>query len=156
MRKASDKCIEMIKSFEGLVLTSYKATPNETSYTIGYGHSGITTPNMVIDEEIANRLLEEDLNKCYEHLERYDAIYAFTDNEYDAMVSFCFNIGSITQLTNNGQRSKWEIANAMLKYVTDGVNRLEGLVKRREIEHNLFVNGVPDPLIKSQVLYRLS
>ena len=142
MRKASDKCIEMIKSFEGLVLKSYKASSNEDSYTIGYGHYGVQNPNMVIDEEIANRLLEEDLCKCYEHLERYDAIYKFTDNEYDAMVSFCFNLGSITQLTNNGQRSKWEIANAMLKYVTDGVNRLEGLVKRREIEHNLFVNGV--------------
>lgn len=142
MRRVSSKGLQMIKSFEGLVLKSYKASENEDFYTIGFGHYGIRNPNMIIDEATAERFLEEDLAECYAHLERYDAIYKFSDTEYDAIVSFCFNLGSITQLTDNGTRSKYEIANAMLKYVTDGVQTLEGLVRRREVEHNLFVNGV--------------
>lgn len=142
MRRATSKGIEMIKSLEGYSSHAYKCSDNESFYTIGYGHYGIKNPNTVIDEATANTLLEEDLVECYTHLERYDKIYKFTDYEYDAMVSFCFNLGSITQLTNDGQRSKWEVANSMLKYVTDGVQTLEGLVRRREIEHNLFVNGV--------------
>ena len=146
MRRATDKGIEMIKAFEGLVLKSYKALDSEDFYTIGYGHYGIRNPNMVIDENIANRLLEEDLAEVYNHLERYDTIYQFSDTEYDALVSFCFNLGSVGQLTKDATRSKYEIANAMLKYVTDGNGHtIAGLVTRREKEHNLFVNGVyPD------------
>lgn len=146
MRRATDKCIEMIKGFEGLVLKSYRALPSEEFFTIGYGHYGVRNPNMIIDESIANRLLEEDLAEVYNHLERYDAIYRFSDAEYDAIVSFCFNLGSVGQLTKDATRSKYEIANAMLKYVTDGNGHtIAGLVTRREKEHNLFVNGVyPD------------
>lgn len=142
MREASKKCIEMIKNFEGFRDRPYKCSENEQYYTIGYGHYGITNPNMKIDKSTGERFLLEDLEKTYEALEWYDDIYHFSDNEYDALVSFAFNIGGVNQLTQSGTRNKYEIANAMLKYVTDGVNVLEGLVKRREIEHNLFVNGV--------------
>lgn len=142
MRKASNKCIEMIKKLEGFSERPYRCTENEQYFTIGFGHYGITNPNMVIDKAIGERLLLEDLDKTYEALEWYDDIYHFTDTEYDALVSFAFNIGGINQLTQSGTRNKNEIANAMLKYNTDGVNVVDGLVKRREIEHNLFVNGV--------------
>lgn len=132
----------MIKNFEGFRDRPYKCTDNEEYYTIGYGHYGVTNPNMKIDKSIGERFLLEDLEKTYEALEWYDDIYHFSDTEYDSLVSFAFNIGGINQLTQSGTRNRYEIANAMLKYNTDGVNVLDGLVKRREIEHNLFVNGV--------------
>lgn len=142
MRTASNECIEMIKGFEGFRERPYKVSSNEMYYTIGYGHYGIRNPNMVIDEATATNFLYEDLNKCYENIAPYDSKYHFTNNEYDALVSFCYNIGSIDQLTQSGTRTKNEIANSMLKYVMCGDIKLEGLVKRRELEHNLFVNAV--------------
>ena len=145
MRKASNDCVEMIKRFEGFRERPYKVSSNEAYYTIGYGHYGIKNPNMIIDEATATSFLNEDLNRCYENIAPYDSKYHFTNNEYDALVSFCYNIGSIDQLTQYGERSKDEMANAILKYVYCGDTKLEGLIKRREAEHNLYVNAVfPD------------
>lgn len=141
MRKATNECIKMIKDFEGCVLHSYKCDVNEAYYTIGFGHYGISNANVTIDDATAEQYLLDDLEKCYEKIEHYDKIYNFTTNEYDALVSFCFNIGSIDRLTANGTRSKTEIANHMLAYVHCGDIVLDGLVNRRNIEHNLFVNG---------------
>lgn len=143
MRKASNECIQMIKEFEGFRSKAYKVPGlDEYYYTIGYGHYGISNANTVIDESTATTLLEEDLQKCYENIAPYDSKYHFTTNEYDALVSFCFNIGSIDQLTQWGKRTKNEIANAILLYNKCGDKVVEGLVKRRNLEHNLYVNGV--------------
>ena len=143
MRTASNECIEMIKEFEGFRSKAYKVNgANEYYYTIGYGHYGISNANTVIDKATAETLLIEDLEKCYENIAPYDSKYRFTTNEYDALVSFCFNIGSIDQLTQWGKRTKNEIANAMLLYNKSGDAVIEGLVKRRNLEHNLYVNGV--------------
>lgn len=140
----SNACIEMVKRFEGLRLRAYKCSSEEDYYTIGYGHYGINNPNMIIDENVAYTMLCEDLDKAAEKVnyirKLYD--YTFTQYEFDALVSFAFNLGGISQLTQDGTRNKYEIANAMLLYNTDGKNVLPGLVARREAEHNLFVNGV--------------
>lgn len=142
MRRATNNCIDMIKDFEGCVLHAYKCDVSEPYYTIGYGHYGIEDPNATIDVATADKYLEEDLESVYECIAYYDRIYNFTTNEYDALVSFCFNIGSIDQLTANGTRTKAEIAEHMTAYCHCGDVVLDGLVARRTIEHELFVNGV--------------
>ena len=142
MRKATNECIDMIKDFEGCVLHSYKCDANEAYYTIGYGHYGISNPNMTIDKATAEHFLEDDLELVYDKLEQYDKVYNFTTNEYDALVSFCFNIGSIDQLTANGTRSKSEIAEHIPAYCHCGDVVLDGLVARRNIEYQLFTNGI--------------
>lgn len=148
MRKASKKCIEMIKQLEGFVGHAYKCLPSEDYYTIGYGHYGITDANMVVTREEAEELLNEDLEVVYKGLSVCDNYYLFTDNEYDALVSFCFNlgVGTISQLTDRYTRSKGQIANAIPYYNHDGAgNVVAGLTTRREAEYTLFTSGVyPD------------
>ena len=51
-------------------------------------------------------------------------------------------VGSIDQVTANGTRTKVEIASKMLLYYNAGGKRLEGLVKRRQKEHDLFIKPV--------------
>lgn len=147
MRKASNKGIEMIKQLEGCRLSAYKCLDSEDYYTIGYGHYGISDGSLKITQAEANELLEEDLSVIYDALEPADYYYNFTDYEYDALVSFCFNLGSgiITQLTKSYTRTKGQIADAIPFYNHSGSQVIEGLTRRRNIERDLFILGVyPD------------
>lgn len=147
MREATQKCLEMIKQFEGCVLHAYKCLPSEDYYTIGYGHYGITDSNMSITEEQAEKYLKIDLLTVYDALEDYDRYYNFTDYEYDALVSFCYNLGAgiMSQLTQNYTRNKVEIADAILRYNKSGNSVVSGLVIRRNHEYKLFTKGIyPD------------
>lgn len=63
-------------------------------------------------------------------------------NEFDAMVSFAYNTGSIDKLTVNGKRTKAEVSEKILLYVTDrNGNVLQGLVNRRKAEQELFLKA---------------
>ena len=64
--------------------------------------------------------------------------YMFNQNEFDALVSFAFNIGSIHKLTDKGMRSREEIRKHWLLYNKSGGKVLEGLTKRRIKELELF------------------
>lgn len=143
--KISQRGIELIKGFEGCVLHAYKCTPSEEYYTIGYGHYGADVkPDQTISKTIAEVMLRDDLIK-YETLVNIYSGYNFNQNEYDSLVSFCYNIGSIKQLTKDGTRTKAEIADAMLLYTHDSAgNELDGLVRRRKAEHDLFTEPVTD------------
>ena len=71
---------------------------------------------------------------------KYNDKYHWTQNEFDALISFAYNIGSIDQLTNYGKRSKKEIAQKMLLYNKAGGRKLRGLVRRRKAEQALFLS----------------
>ena len=70
---------------------------------------------------------------------KYDSVYHWNENEYQALLSFSYNIGSIHQLTANGTRTKAEISKTIPLYCR-GANgsKLPGLVKRRLEEQKLF------------------
>lgn len=141
--KISENGINLIKQFEGCVLHAYKCVPSEEYYTIGYGHYGADVQaDQTITQETAESMLRDDIKRYETLVNIYQDRYSFNQNEYDAMVSFCYNIGSLDQLTQNGKRSKKEIADAMLLYVHDSSgNELEGLVNRRKAERDLFVSS---------------
>lgn len=142
--KVSETGLDLIKSFEGLRLTAYKPVKSETYYTIGFGHYGPDVlPGMHITYEQALDLLRKDIQKYETHVSLSDPVYHWTQNEFDALVSFAFNVGSITQLTAKNTRTKAQIAAKMLLYVKGSGKTLPGLVKRRIKEHDLFTTG-PD------------
>ena len=139
--KISEKGIELIISFEGFSKKACKCVPTEKYYTIGYGHYGKdVASDATITKKEAIALLKKDLTSFEKKVDKYNHIYHFTQNEYDALVSFCYNVGNIDKLTVNGRRTKAEIADAMLRYTHSSGKELRGLVRRRTMERELFLS----------------
>lgn len=138
-RTLSENGIAIIKKFEGCRLTAYKVQSSDKYYTIGYGHYGtdVKAGQTITDEE-ATMLLIADCNRFVSHVNRYMDIYNFNQNQFDALVSFAFNIGNIKTLTNNGTRTIEEISTNILAYCKSNGVTLQGLVNRRKAEQQLF------------------
>ena len=150
--KISEKGLALIKEFEGCHLTAYQDEVGV--WTIGYGitnsDKSITKTTikkgLTITKEKAEEWLEECLNRIYAHkIMKYDVRYNWNQNEFDALVSFAFNLGSIDQLTANGSRSKSVISNKLLEYNKAGGKVYAGLTRRRKAERDLFLTPVPKP-----------
>lgn len=152
--KISQSGIDLIKQFEGCRLQAYKPVPTEQYWTIGYGHYGPdVNAGMVINQAQADAYLREDLIKFENKVNKFDGVYHWTQNEFDAMVSFAYNIGSIDGLTSNGTRTKEVIADKIPLYNKAGGKVLAGLTKRRNAERNLFLGNkitetVINPVLK--------
>jgi GH24 family phage-related lysozyme (muramidase) len=138
----SQKGINLIKKYEGCKLVGYLCPAGIP--TIGYGHTGTVlgspvTVGMKITQSHAEKILKTDLKKYEEKVEKYSKKYNWTQNEFDAMVSFAYNLGSIDKLTVNGTRSKAVIADKILLYDKAGGVTLAGLTRRRKEEQALFL-----------------
>ena len=136
----SENGLNLIISFEGFCPKATKAVKTEKYYTIGYGHYGKDVgEKQTITKEEALKLLKKDMKRFETKVMKYNNCYNFTQNEFDALVSFAYNVGNIDQLTAKGTRTKKEIADAMLLYIKSDGNVLEGLRKRRIRERELFL-----------------
>ena len=139
--KTSKKGIDLIISFEGFSKCACKGVPTEKYYTIGYVHYGKdVASDDTITKKAAIELLKKDLVSFEKKVDKYNNVYHFSQNEFDALVSFCYNVGNIDKLTVNGRRTKDEIADAMLRYTHSGGKELRGLVRRRTMERELFLS----------------
>lgn len=139
--KISENGLKLIIDFEGFCSKATKAVKTEKYYTIGYGHYGKDVDEkQTITKEEALLLLKKDMKRFEAKVMKYNNCYNFTQNEFDALVSFAYNVGNIDQLTAKGTRTKKEIADAMLLYIKSGGNVLDGLRKRRTKERELFLN----------------
>ncbi len=140
--RISEKGIELIKSFEGLRLEAYLdsvAVP-----TIGYGHTRGVKLGQTITQEQADALLEEDIHEFELAIQRLVHVN-LTQNQFDALVSFTFNlgIGSLKQSTLLKKLNAGDItgaANEFNRWVYAGGKKLTGLVKRRSAERLMFIS----------------
>lgn len=138
--KISENGLKLIIAFEGFCPKATKAVKTEKYYTIGYGHYGKdVNETHTITKKEALLLLKKDMKRFETKVMKYNDCYNFTQNEFDSLVSFAYNVGNIDQLTAKGTRTKKEIADAMLRYIKSGGNVLEGLRKRRIRERELFL-----------------
>lgn len=135
--KISNEGLELIKSFEGCHLTAYRCPAGIP--TIGYGHTKGVSLGMTITQSQADAYLREDCAKAENNVCSFASKYNWTQNEFDALVSFAYNVGSINQLTANGTRTKETIAKKILEYNKSGGRVLNGLVRRRKAEQELFL-----------------
>lgn len=135
--RTSQTGIDLVKKFEGCRLDAYKCPAGV--WTIGYGHTAGVTAGQKISTTQAESYLRADLEKFEKLVAKYDNIYRWTQNEFDAMVSFAYNLGSIDKLTANGTRSKTVIAEKILLYNKASGKVLAGLTKRRQAEQELFL-----------------
>lgn len=86
--KTSDRGITMIKSFEGLSMEAYRCAAG--IWTIGYGHTkGVRTGQRVTQEE-AEALLHDDICDAEGAVSQCGIL---NQNQFDALVSFVFNVG---------------------------------------------------------------
>ena len=137
--KTSQRGINLIKQFEGVRLTAYKCPAGV--YTIGYGHTRGVKRRMKITEEEASAYLTADLLNSEKAVERYDSVYHWNQNEFDALVSFTFNCGAtnLRALLRNGRRNRSQIAETLPLYRKAGGKVLKGLERRRAAEKALFL-----------------
>mgnify|MGYP000616131756 CR=1 FL=1 len=142
------RCIELVKEFEGFRSKPYLCPAGYL--TIGYGH--VVTPQekerlvKSITEEEALRLLVWDLIKVEWRL--YPLIHVLIHPWMrDALVSFAFNVGIYAFRASTLRRKLnagdfWDAADEFLRWVYAGGRRLKGLVRRREAERALFLEGL--------------
>lgn len=135
--KTGQAGMDLIKKYEGCRLDAYKCPAG--IWTIGYGHTGDVQPGEKITQAQADAILRVDLEKFEKKVEKYYSRYRWAQNEFDAMVSFAFNLGSIDQLTAGGTRSRAVIAEKMLLYNKAAGKVLPGLTRRRNEERELFL-----------------
>jgi lysozyme len=137
----------MIKSFEGFRGTPYKCPAGIP--TIGYGATfypggkKVTMTDAAITEEQATDLLAHMLVSFEKYVDSY-CIDTITQNQFDALVSFAYNLGpanlkSSTLLKKvNADPNDESIRLEFMKWVKAGGKTLKGLVRRREAEANLY------------------
>lgn len=143
----SKKGIDLIKSFEGLSLESYKCSAGKT--TIGYGHvlNDINIPKS-ISKEIAETLFNHDIIRFEAYLKSVVKI-KLTQGMYDALVSLVFNWGCGKFGRSKGLQmlNKKKLINAAIEFFSKekGVVNVNGkfsngLYRRRQAELRLW-NG---------------
>ena len=140
--RISGNGIRFIKKWENFSEIPYKNSEKEKYYSIGYSHYGPDVKlNSKVNEEEATKLLIKDLHKYEGRVAKYNKIYNFTQIQFDALVSFCFQCGSIDNLTNYGTNSIEEIARNMVLYCKFCGKISKKLISRRKAEKNMILKG---------------
>ncbi|MDD9331059.1 MAG: glycoside hydrolase family protein [Bartonella sp.] len=147
-RKISKNCLNYLKKWEGLRLHAYRDASG--IWTIGYGHTEkagkpIVFEGMVITERKAETMLLTDLRQYEQAVEK--AVYVdLSDEQFGALVSFCYNIGiaafqnsTLLKKLNKGDYEAVPIE--LQKWTKAGGKRLNGLVHRRAAEAGLWAKG---------------
>ncbi|WP_328802041.1 glycoside hydrolase family protein [Paenibacillus sp. LX16] len=147
-RKISKAGLSLIKNFEGCRLAAYKPVPTEQWFTIGWGHYGPDVKaGMTITQAKADAMLVEDLSK-YEANVNNPAYVPVTDqltqNQFDALTSFCYNCGAGNLKALCKGRTVAQIAENITKYNKSSGKVLAGLVRRREAEMDLYNKAAKD------------
>ena len=145
--QTSDKGIALIKEFEGCKLTAYQDSVGV--WTIGYGW---TQPvdgkpiraGMTIKQETAERMLKTGLVSYESDVSRLVKV-GLTQGQFDALVSFTYNLGARSLSTSTLLRklNAGDYAGAadeFLRWNKAGGKVLNGLSRRREAERALFLS----------------
>jgi lysozyme len=145
--KTANNGIELIKKYEGFMSNPYKCPAGVP--TIGYGATYYPNGERVkmndnaISEYDAELLLKSMIQSYEAAVNRYVQV-TLTQNQFDALVSFAYNLGNgalqkSTLLKRvNEDPSNPDITNQFNKWVKAGGKTLSGLVKRRKEEAELY------------------
>ncbi|WP_422419104.1 lysozyme [Pseudomonas sp. GZD-222] len=142
--RTSQRGLSLIKSFEGLRLLAYRDAVGV--WTIGYGATRGVKAGMSITKEQAERMLLNDVQRFEPEVERLVQV-PLTGNQWDALVSFTYNLGAanlesstLLRLLNRGDYAG--AAEQFPRWNKAGGKVLPGLVRRRAAERVLFLEAV--------------
>ena len=142
------KNVDLIKESEGLRLAAYLPTANDV-WTIGYGHTKGVRKGQIITQAQAEEYLLQDLAWVSDCINKYVKV-PISQNEYDALASFIYNIGesnfarsSVLRWLNAGNKQlaadSFLLWNKQRNKRTGKLEVLNGLTKRRQKEKELFL-----------------
>ena len=139
----SQNGINLIKQFEGLRLEAYQCAAGV--WTIGFGHTSGVKQGDKITFGQAEDFLRSDLEK-FENAINNLVTAELNQNQFDAMISFVFNIGinafkKSTMLKFLNNNSFPLAAGQFDRWIKSKGKVLEGLVKRRKAEKELFLKA---------------
>lgn len=140
--RISEKGLALIKRFEGYRPRAYVCSGGK--WTIGYGHTASVNPQDSITIESAERLLQEDC--LLAEMTVASAVkVALSRNQFDALVSFVFNVGrrnfiksTLLKKLNTGDVKG--AADEFLKWTYAKGKKSDGLLRRRKAERELFLH----------------
>lgn len=132
--------LRLIKEFEGLSLKAYVCPAGVL--TIGYGTTRGVKPGQVISEAEAEAMLREDVRQFERGVSEAVKV-PLAQHEFDALVSFAYNVGlgafrtsTLLRLLNKGDKAgaaaqfgRWNKAKGKV---------LAGLTRRRAAERAMF------------------
>lgn len=157
--RTSDKGIELIKEFEILEPVAYPDPgTGGDPWTIGYGHTGPDVyPGLRISSLRAEELLAKDLRRFEEAVDNLIDV-ELNQNEFDALVSFTFNVGegalgdsTLRRRLNAGEDKCPVFQQELPRWVNGPNGPLPGLENRREVEAELACT----PVIQSRETFLL-
>ena len=131
--------LALVKQYEGCRLVAYRCAAGV--WTIGYGHTAGVHSGMTITQAQADAYLQQDIAKFegYVNNPAYVPITAnLNQNQFDALVSFAFNLGAGNLRKLCKGRTAAQIAQAMTQYCKANGKVLAGLRRRRAAEQALF------------------
>jgi len=147
--KTSEKGLALIKYFEGVRARPYRCPAGY--WTIGVGH--LITRNVELPDswdrklepDEIDALLKKDLRKFEIGVRRLLHPRQPTQSEFDALVSFSFNLGlgcfqRSTVRSAFKRNDKKRAGEVLLKYCYAGGRKLKGLIRRRLAEHALLMS----------------
>ena len=131
--------LALIKQYEGCRLAAYRCAAGV--WTIGYGHTAGVHSGMTITQAQADAYLRQDIAK-FEGYVNNPAYVPITEqlnqNQFDALVSFAFNLGAGNLRKLCKGRTAAQIARTMPNYNRAAGKVLAGLKRRRAAEQALF------------------
>ena len=145
--KIGENGINLIKKFEGFSSKPYLCPAKIC--TIGYGATfypngkKVTMTDKALTEAEGVVLLKSMLLKFEQYVDSY-CVDTITQNQFDALVSFCYNLGpanlkSSTLLKKvNANPNDETIRAEFMKWTKAGGRTLKGLVTRRTAEADLY------------------
>jgi len=146
MRHITQEGLDLICRFEGFSANIYICPAGYP--TIGYGHVvkkyEMEKFKAGIYEDTAMVLLKTDVQIAEQAVLLFIKV-PLTDNQFNALVSFTYNLGS-GALQRSTLRHKvnaedhHDVPDEFKKWVWGGSRKLPGLIKRRAAEANLYIN----------------
>lgn len=162
-RRIGQAGLALIKQFEGCRLIAYQCSAGV--WTIGYGHTVGVYKGMKITQKKAEAYLLQDVAKLEKYINNPSYV-PFTaqlnQNQFDALVSFAFNLGqgNVKKLCTG--RTMNQIPSAMQRYCRAAGKTLPGLQRRRKAEAALYnkrvksCNGVTTTTVKETEDYNMN
>ena len=151
--KISEKGLAMIENFEGCLLKA--SNKLDGVWTIGYGQTGRyygkrVRRGMTTTKAEARAWLRDHSIKTYEDAVTQAVKVPLNQNQFDALVSFTYNVGvgALKQSTTLRKLNAGDYAgaaDALTMWTKCNGKVLAGLVRRRKEERALFLTPVTQP-----------